>query len=163
MPIYEFYCHDCHTIFNFLSRRIDTTSRPKCPDCGKPKLERRMSVFSISKGRTEESNGDLPDLDEAQLERAMESMAGELENVDEDDPKTMGRVMRKLYQATGLKMGDGMEEALARMEAGEDPDAIESELGDALEGEDPFSGGKPSLKNLRRQLPPRVDKTLHDL
>ena len=46
MPIYEFYCPDCHTIFNFFSARIETEKRPDCPRCGRSKLERRMSVFS---------------------------------------------------------------------------------------------------------------------
>ena len=31
MPVYEFYCPDCHMIFNFLSRRIDTRKRPPPP------------------------------------------------------------------------------------------------------------------------------------
>ena len=28
MPVYEFYCADCHTVFNFLARRVDTTASP---------------------------------------------------------------------------------------------------------------------------------------
>jgi putative FmdB family regulatory protein len=35
MPIYEFYCPDCHTVFSFFSSRIDTAVRPACPQCGK--------------------------------------------------------------------------------------------------------------------------------
>ena len=42
--------------------------------------------------------------------------------------------MRKLTDMTGLELGDGMQEALKRMDAGEDPDAIEAEMGDLLEG-----------------------------
>jgi len=48
MPIYEFYCVDCHTVFNFFSRRIDTEKRPSCPRCGRPGLERRLQQFQQS-------------------------------------------------------------------------------------------------------------------
>ena len=51
MPIYEFYCRDCHTIFNFFARRVDTETVPKCPKHGKHKLQRQMSRFAISSGR----------------------------------------------------------------------------------------------------------------
>jgi uncharacterized protein YlaI len=33
MPIYEFYCSRCNTMFNFFSSRVNTgkkTMRPKC-------------------------------------------------------------------------------------------------------------------------------------
>ncbi len=169
MPVYEFYCPDCHVIFNFLSRRVNTTKRPDCPRCGRPDLERQVSLFAISKGRKEGDDGDdLPDIDESRLEQAMESLAAEADSVDEDDPRQMARLMRRLYDATGLKMGPGMEEAIRRMEAGEDPDRIEEEMGDVLEEEDPFSGGGgaagPRWKALKRRLlPPEVDETLYEL
>ncbi len=63
-------------------------------------------------------------------------------------------------------MTGGMEEALKRMEAGEDPEKIEAEMGDVSE-EDPFTAeaaGKKSLKGLRRgPLPPSVDPNLYEL
>ncbi len=70
--------------------------------------------------------------------------------------------MRKLTQMTGLELGSGMEEALRRMEAGEDPEQIEAEMGDLLEEEDPlvFQGQK---KTGRRQPPPRKDDKLYEL
>ncbi|MCK4728291.1 MAG: zinc ribbon domain-containing protein, partial [Desulfobacterales bacterium] len=37
MPIYEFYCEDCNTIFNFFSRSVNTTKRPPCPRCKQKK------------------------------------------------------------------------------------------------------------------------------
>jgi hypothetical protein len=70
--------------------------------------------------------------------------------------------MRKLTDMTGMQLGSGMEEALSRMEAGEDPETIEAEMGDILEQEDPFVMGKKNVK-LSRILPPRVDETLYDL
>lgn len=170
MPIYEFYCPDCHRIFNFLSRRVNTRARPDCPRCGRPKLERRVSLFAVSRGLQEESaDGEMPDIDidEAGLERVVESLAREAEHIDEDDPRQAGRLMRKLFDATGLKLGPGMDEAIRRMEAGEDPEKVEEEMGDVLEEEDPLGGTmgkKVSLKNLRRKvLPPSVDETLYDL
>jgi putative FmdB family regulatory protein len=176
VPIYEFYCADCHTVFSFLARTINTQKRPDCPRCGRPKLDRRMSRFAVSKRRSEPAahGPDQPDLppgfDEAKMERAMESLAQEAEGANEDDPRQMARMMRKLYDTTGLPLGPGMEEAIRRMEAGDDPDKIEEELGDALDQEDPFGGGeaeegpKASLRAISRKLrPPKVDETLYDL
>ncbi len=50
MPVYEFYCADCHTVYNFFSQSVNTAKRPTCPKCGRPELERRASLFAISKG-----------------------------------------------------------------------------------------------------------------
>jgi putative FmdB family regulatory protein len=165
MPIYEFYCADCHTIYNFFSRRINTETVPHCPRCRRAALERRLSAFSVSKGLKEQEDTPLGDLDESRMEQAMAALAGEVEGLDEEDPKQAARLMRRLYDATGLKLGAGMEEAMRRMEAGEDPDQIEQEMGDVLEHEDPFAARpKQALKDLRnRLLPPNVDETLYDL
>src|SRR5512137_1469860 len=130
MPIYEFYCADCHTVFNFLSRSVNTDRRPDCPRCGRKGIERRPSRFAVSKGLQEKPEGDLPDVDDAKLERAMASLAGELDSVDESDPRGAARLMRRLYETAGLPVGGVLEEALRRMEAGEDPDAIDEEFGD---------------------------------
>ncbi len=165
MPIYEFYCPDCHRIFNFLSRSIDTRGRPGCPRCGRPDLERRPSSFAISKGRKEPGSEEEPSgLDDERLEKAMASMASEVEGLDDENPRQAARVMRKLYEAAGLPVTGGMAEALRRMEAGEDPEQVEAELGDALE-EDPFSAApEEGFKALRRKyLPPTVDTELHEM
>ncbi|MBK1720881.1 FmdB family zinc ribbon protein [Thiocystis violacea] len=173
MPVYEFYCRDCHTIYSFFSRRVDTLTHPACPRCGRAELDRQASLFAISSGRAEggESADDsLPaGMDEEQLMNALASMSGELENLDEDDPKQAALAMRKLFQASGLKPGDAMSEAIRRMEAGEEPDQIDAELGDAIEQEDPFatSGGNrtlETLKQLRRDLlAPTRDETWYPL
>jgi putative FmdB family regulatory protein len=171
MPVYEFYCPDCHTIYSFFSQRVDTTTRPACPRCQRRDLERRASLFAISKGRgeSEEDAGLPPGMDEEKMMRAIESMAGDFENVDDKDPKQAARLMRRLFDSTGMKLGDGMAEAIRRMEAGEDPDQIEAEMGDVLEQEDPFAGTSPKsslphLKELRRELlPPRRDQTWYPL
>lgn len=166
MPMYEFYCEDCHTIYNFFSRRINTEKRPDCPKCGRAELERQVSMFAVSKGRNESDEDDMfGDMDESQMEKAMMSMAGEMENIDEENPKQAAQMMRKLYEATGLKLTPTMEEAIRRMESGEDPDRIEEDMGDFLEDEDSFAmQPKAHMDDLRRKyLPPKVDETLYDL
>jgi putative FmdB family regulatory protein len=166
MPVYEFYCPDCHTIYNFFSRRINTEKQPNCPQCGRQQLERQVSMFAISKGRSDEGEADMPDIDESRMEQAMQALAAEAGGLDEDDPRQAARMMRKLYETTGLQLGGGMEEAIRRMEAGEDPEQIEAELGDVLEGEDPFGGleMKKGLKGWRQKLTrPTVDRTLYEL
>ena len=166
MPVYEFYCSDCHTIFNFFSRRINTEKRPDCPRCDRRALERQVSRFAISKGRQDDAPGDMPDIDESRMEQAMMQLASEADGLNEDDPRQAARMMRKLFETTGMAPGSGMQEAMRRMEAGEDPDQIEAEMGDLLETEDPFigpAGIKKGLKNLREQsLRPQVDRTLYE-
>ena len=165
MPIYEFYCQQCHTIYNFFSPSINTSKIPSCPRCKTPKLSRQMSPFAIT-GRAKEGDDGPDDLpfDEGKMEKAMAMLAAEAENINEDDPRQGANLMRKLTDMTGLEMGPAMQEALQRMEAGEDPEQIEAEMGDLLEGEDPFllpgQKGRPSGSRLR---PPRRDETLYDL
>jgi putative FmdB family regulatory protein len=162
MPIYEFYCERCHMIFNFYSRRINTDKEPLCPRCGRIKLARQMSPFAVVRGHKEDSDSGLPDMDESKLEQAMAALSGEAERLNEDDPRQAAQLMRKLTQMTGLRLGSGMEEALRRMEAGEDPEQIEAELGGLLDGEDPFvMEGKSGPS--RDQRPPRRDDTLYEL
>ena len=163
MPIYEFYCPDCHMIFNFFSKTINTEKKPLCPKCGKVYLDRKMSVFARvkNKGAGEEEDFSMPDLDETQMEKAMGALATEMDHLDEDDPRQAANLMRKLTDMTGMELGPGMQEALHRMEAGEDPEKIEAEMGDILEEEDPFLPKKgPSI---RKSRPPAVDETLYDL
>lgn len=162
MPIYEFYCLDCHMIFNFFSKSVNTDKNPICPRCRKVKLDRRMSVFASPKNRGEEDDMPLPDLDETKMEKAMSLLAREAENVDEEDPRQAANLMRKLTDMTGLNLGPGMEEALNRLEAGEDPEKIEAEMGDILEAEDPF-GLKEKSIDVQKYRPPRVDEKLYDL
>lgn len=164
MPIYEFYCQDCNTIFNFFSKTINTTKKPKCPKCKVKTLSRQMSAFAIT-GKAKE-DADLDDLpfDESKMEKAMQMLAGEAENINEEDPRQAANLMRKLTDMTGLELGPGMQEALERMEAGEDPDAIEAEMGDLLEAEEPFAlAGKKAAAGGRRRPAPTRDETLYDL
>jgi putative FmdB family regulatory protein len=164
MPIYEFYCKECHTVFKFFSRSVNTDKIPSCPQNTNHQLERQVSAFATLIGGKKDAagEGDTPPFDEAKMERAMAMLAKDADKIDENDPRQAARLMRKLSDATGLKMGSGMEEALTRMERGEDPDKIEAEMGDLLEGEEPFvvetkpkkGGSKPK---------PKIDERLYDL
>ena len=164
MPIYEFYCEACNTIFNFFSRSVNTAKKPTCPRCRKQRLSRMMSAFAVTgKAKEEGDTDDLP-FDEGRMEKAMQALAGEAESISDDDPRQAANLMRKLTDMTGLELGPGMTEALRRMERGEDPDQIEAEMGDLLEGEDPFVlPGKKGGKNTGRRPAPTRDETLYDL
>lgn len=162
MPIYEFYCSRCHMIFNFFSATINTDKTPACPRCGKARLPRQMSVFSSPRGAAEEDDTGMLDMDESKMMQAMNLLSREAEGLDENDPRQAANLMRKLSDMTGLDMGPAMEEALRRMEAGEDPEQLESEMGDLLEGEEPFGFKKKPGRGLKRQ-PPAVDSTLYEL
>ena len=163
MPIYEFYCRDCHTIFNFFSRRVNTDKRPGCPRCGK-ELAKQLSTFATI-GRAKESGEDdlLANLDEAKLESAFGELMRESEKINEDDPRQMAQLLRRLSAKTGLSLGDGMEEALARLEAGEDPETIEAEMGDTLAGDDLLGAMRRQGKGASRQAAPAHDDTLYEM
>jgi len=164
MPIYEFYCEDCNTIFNFFSRSVNTSKKPKCPRCKTRILERRMSAFAVTGRAKEDGDADEMPFDESKMEQAMHMLAGEADKINEDDPRQAANLMRKLSDMTGMQLGDGMEEALSRMEKGEDPEKIEAEMGDLLENEDPFLlPGKKGAAETTRRKAPRRDDTLYDL
>lgn len=163
MPIYEFYCVDCNTIYNFLSKSINTKKIPKCPKCNTSKLSRQVSVFSISGRAKEESSIDDLPFDESRMEKAIQMLGKEAENINEEDPRQAADLMRKLSDAAGLKLGSGMDEAIRRLEKGDDPDRVESEMGDILAQEELFSlSGKKGRDKAKRTAPLR-DETLYDL
>ncbi len=164
MPIYEFYCKDCNTIFNFFSRTVNTKKRPECPKCKTRTLEKQISLVAFT-GKAKENGGldDLP-FDEGKMEQAMQMLAGEADKMNEDDPRQAANLMRKLSDMTGLKLGEGMDEALRRMEKGDDPEQVEAEMGDLLEGEEPFSLPEKKAKSTKtKRKEPLRDETLYDL
>ncbi len=162
MPIYEFYCDSCNVIFNFFSSKIDTSSEPDCPKCGKQKLARQISKFSTIRTNGQGEGDPLSGLDETKMEKAFESLMKETESLNEDDPRQVASLMRKFTDQTGLNLGGVMDEAISRMEAGEDPDTIEREMGDLL-GEDDFS--LETMKNKIRpgKAAPVLDEKLYKL
>ncbi|MFZ7111054.1 MAG: FmdB family zinc ribbon protein [Desulfatiglandales bacterium] len=163
MPIYEFYCKDCHMIFNFYSSSVNTEKRPLCPKCHKTRLERRLSVFATPRSRRADDDLPLPDFDESKMGQAMDLLAREAEHMDEEDPRQAARLMRKITDMTGLELGPGMEEALSRMASGEDPEQVEAEMGERLGEEEPFSFKEKSSPTPQKRRPPAVDEGLYYL
>ena len=162
MPIYEFYCDTCNVIFNFFSSRVNTEKVPDCPRCQKKGLEKQISKFAIIGKAKEVGDDPLSGLDEAKMERAFESLMREAEHINEDDPRQMASMMRKFTEQTGISLGESMEEALSRMEAGEDPEQVEKEMGDLMNGED-FSIESMKKNAIRQRRPPVHDDKLYEL
>jgi putative FmdB family regulatory protein len=163
MPIYEFYCKKCHMIFSFFSASVNTEKRPLCPRCRKTKLDRQMSRFATVRHGGEREDAGMPDMDESKMATAMNLLSQEAEHLDENDPRQAANLVRKLSDMTGMNLGPGMEEALKRMEAGEDPEQIEQEMGDLLEEEEPLSFGEKSAARGIKRRPPARDETLYEL
>jgi putative FmdB family regulatory protein len=142
MPIYEFACPKCRVIFNFLSKRTNPDRLPICPKCGHRKMERQMSGFAMLRGAKEPaaSSGDegeggppTPDMEDPRVMRAMSEMERDMEHLDENNPKHMAHMMRKMkdLMPPGM-MPKEMDVAIKRLEAGEDPEKIEEDMGDVL-------------------------------
>ena len=161
MPIYEFFCDQCNVIFNFYSSRINTTSIPDCPKCGKKEISKQISKFATIGKAKETGDDSFSSLDEAKMEGAFASLIRESEHVNENDPKQMASLMRKFTSKTGIQFGDSMEEALSRMEAGEDPDQVEKEMGDLLTDDFSIESIKKRAKRLVKE--PFHDEKLYDL
>jgi hypothetical protein len=87
-----------------------------CPKCKTNRLTKQISLFAFT-GKAKE-DGDIDDLpfDESKMEQAMHMLAGEADKMNEDDPKQAANLMRKLSDMTGFELGEGMDEALRRME-----------------------------------------------
>jgi len=162
MPIYEFYCADCHTIFNFFSYRINIEKRPPCPYCKKRLLDRIMSRFSVIKGSKEKVDTVLPEIDETKMEKTLSIIEQEAQNMNEEDPRQAAQLMRKVCDAAGMNLGSGMEEAISRMEAGENPDKIEEDMGDLLRRED-FLKKTSRVSQEIKKKPPHQDEKLYYL
>jgi putative FmdB family regulatory protein len=171
MPIYEYYCRPCHTIFSFFARSASSSNQPVCPKCQHKPLEKQVSRFAISKGLSEPSSGgDDPfaHLDDAQMEKLMTEMSstfGDDGDSGSENPQEMARMMHKLFNMTGMQPSQAMQEAMRRMEAGEDPDRIDEEMGSILDEEEPMMGESGGIKaRLKRYIePPNVDPELYDL
>ena len=163
MPIYEYYCEKCHAIYSFFARSINPGRDPVCPKCNHSALTRELSLFAFTTNRGDtETEEDFP-IDEASMMDAMNALADKAGSIDEDDPRQAANLIREFTRMTGVELGGAMEEAMSRLEAGEDPESIEAELGNTLDSEDPFLGGSGRLSSaLLKQLPPRRDDTLYD-
>jgi putative FmdB family regulatory protein len=162
MPIYEFYCARCNTIYNFFSQAVNTSKIPVCPKCKNVRLTRQMSVFAkISGGEKAEDDHPFAGMDEKKMEKELVKFASLAEKVKDDDPRTAAQLMRKFTEMTGMKLGDNFQEALQRIESGEDPEKIEDEMGDILTQEGALSE-KQAMKTAAKSKP-KIDDTLYEL
>jgi putative FmdB family regulatory protein len=154
MPIYEFACPKCRVIFNFLSKRVNPERLPVCPKCGNKKMTRQMSSFAMPRGVKEPDAGPepgsegMPDADDPRIMRAMNELERDMAHLDENNPKHMAHIMRKMKDVMpGGTMPKELDVAIKRLEAGEDPEKIEADMGDIFgdmaggEGEGGPGGG----------------------
>ena len=138
MPIYEFACPKCRVIFNFLSKRVNPGRLPVCPKCGNKKMTKQMSQFAMPRGLDEPSavsdeDESMPGMDESKVMRAMSELERDMDHFDENNPKHMAHMMRKMKEAMppGV-MPKEIDVAIKRLEAGEDPEKIEADMGDVF-------------------------------
>jgi putative FmdB family regulatory protein len=142
MPIYEFACPQCRRIFSFLSKRVNPGRPPVCPKCGNKKMSRQISRFATARGLKEptakksKTAGDeppMPDFDDPRVERAMMEMGRDLERLDENNPRHMAHMMKKMKDLMPPgSVPKELDVAIKRLEAGEDPEKIEADMGDLL-------------------------------
>jgi putative FmdB family regulatory protein len=142
MPIYEFACPKCRVIFNFLSKRLNPDRAPACPKCGNRKMVKQMSAFAMPKGvkepaaKTDDAGtgeGPMPDFDDPKMMRAMSELEGDMEHLDENNPRHMAHMMKKMKDALPPgTLPKEMDIAIKRLERGEDPEKIEADMGDVL-------------------------------
>ena len=125
MPIYEYLCHDCGRRVSILWRSFSEigTTKPRCPRCGSENLTRLISRVAVV--RSEESR--LEDLADPS------SLAG----LDENDPKSIARWMRRMSHELGEDLSPEFEEVVDRLEAGQSPEEIEEAMPDLGAGEEP--------------------------
>ena len=141
MPIYEFACPKCRRIFSFLSKRVNPGRLPVCPKCGSKKMSRQISRFATARGlkepaaKGELSGGEapLPDFNDPRVERAMMEMERDMEHLDENNPRHMAHMMKKMKDLMPPgSVPKELDTAIKRLEAGEDPEKIEADMGDLL-------------------------------
>lgn len=176
MPIYEFYSPTTHKIYSFFARSMAMRQKtPRCPDDPAATMERMVSGFAITgRHKGEEPEGDGlhdDDLKEFENHPDFHEVESVLATMDENnpDPRQLGHVMRKMTNMMGGKVPDAMKEMIGRLEAGEDPDALEEKFGDALEGMDDefgdgFSDEFKAIKSkvFARKKAPKRDPNLYE-
>jgi putative FmdB family regulatory protein len=117
MPIYEYRCHDCRRRVNLFYRSFSTIEEePTCPRCGGKRLTRLISRVAVV--RSEDSR--LDDLADPAM----------MDGLDEEDPKSLARWMRKMSAEMGEEMPQEFDEVVGRLEAGQSPEEIEEAMPD---------------------------------
>ncbi len=115
MPIYEYRCADCRRRVSVFFRSFSNVGEAHCPRCGGDHLTRLVSRVATVKS------------EEARLDALANS--ADVGDVDENDPKSIGRFMRKMgSEVGGEEMGPEFNEMVSRLEAGENPEDIEKTM-----------------------------------
>ena len=168
MPIYEFYSPDTNRIYSFFARTLAQGAKvPKCPDRQGAQMERMVSKFAVT-GRAKENPAAAGGDSDPRMERMMAEMEREMSSLDEGnpDPRALGRMMRKMSEATGQTVPAEMEQMIRRLESGEDPEKLEEEFGGAFDSmalpdEEGPGGAEGAIKNRVRR--PRRDPKLYEM
>ncbi len=104
MPIYEFECRSCRRKTTALVLSRDRIGEVRCRACGGADLEKLYSRFSSPKS------------EEARLEAMADpSLMGD---VDENDPKSVARFMKKMGREMGEDFGEDLDQAVEEEMAG---------------------------------------------
>lgn len=98
MPIYEFECRSCHRKTTALVLSRARVGEVRCRACGSADLEKLYSRFAS------------PRSEDARLESLADpSVMGD---VDENDPKSVARLMKKMGQEMGEDFGGDLDQAI---------------------------------------------------
>ena len=116
MPIYEYRCQRCNKRMSLFIRSFAAVedARPRCAHCGSEDLRRLVSRIAVL-GSEERHLDDLAD-------------PSSMGDVDENDPRSVGRWMRRMGQETGEDLGPEFSEVCERLESGQSPEDIEQAL-----------------------------------
>jgi putative FmdB family regulatory protein len=104
MPIYEYRCASCRKKVTVLTLRASEAVDPVCEHCGGKDLTRLMSRFAT------------PRSDDSRLDDLADPSA--LGGLDENDPKSMARWMRKMGKELGEDAGEDFDEMVDELESG---------------------------------------------
>jgi putative FmdB family regulatory protein len=107
MPIYEFRCRRCRRRTSVFARSIGGPVKAVCSHCGSRDMARLISRVAVLRS----DGDDFAGLDESSLA-----------DVDENDPRSMARWVRRMSRQMGEPLDAEAESELERLEAGEMPD-----------------------------------------
>ncbi len=131
MPIYEYRCADCKRKVSVFFRSFSAVDQEqaRCPICQGTHLTKMVSKVRVIHGGSMSSEDGVDD--------AM------LDDLNENDPRSLGRMMRRMADETGEDMGPEFGEVVKRLEKGEDPEAIEKSMPELADtgGDDGGMGG----------------------
>jgi putative FmdB family regulatory protein len=107
MPIYEYYCDRCKKVSSFLLLRATEEIEPYCKSCKAKDVRRILSRVTVLKS------------EESRMESLLDP--SKLSDLDEKDPRSVEKLMRRMGREFGDELGEGfeqeMDEALSESES----------------------------------------------